>query len=698
MTSRLGRLTNRFSALVLTVMVTAVTTLFAASASPASAEECGPTNPTACLPGQLEDRVDCLNSPTPAMPDTGATSFFVSAPDAPPDDGRAHVVSRYDEYGYAGLQYHTYDLGCGPDGAIAPDALINTSIANMIFGVSTFLVGLANALREYAYDPDSMWGWTDGLVESASRALYERVFNVLGVVVVIIVGAWLVWSARRGEMSNSATIAGWALLVMVITTAVAAWPLKAATTADKALTGALGVVNAALHPGDTVPCGSRECVDDRTPQRRGSGTVTDIVLYRQWLAGTLGSADSETAEKYGDQLYIASAFTWEEAKRTRSKSGDTKEVSERKKAERKALIESKQDDWKVVAAKIKEEDPDAYEYLTGRQGTSRIGAAFAALIAAVTALPFDIMASVLILAAFLIIRLAVAFLPAIATVAILRPAAGPLRGLFRTVVAAILNCVIFGMGASVFLLAIELITKTRSLAGWQQILLIWLTGLVLWLLLRPFRRLTQLTGKDPFAQLAGGIGSMHKRVFGDMKQLAFAAGGSYLGDVAALEANDERRARQADSGQGRPESWSRQRPTFLGATNSPPPGARQERPETSPATGTRTGGTVPPHDRRTVFAPGSTTTSRDHASDAVRDADLRRPRAADPLPVETEERYPVYRPERSHRSVSADSALPSAAAARVSHAATTVSQAANAAREAALAAGVLASASDRRRV
>ncbi|TQS41649.1 hypothetical protein [Cryptosporangium phraense] len=367
---------------------------------------------------------------------------------------------------------------------------------------------------------------------------------------VVIVGAWLIWTARRGNMSDAATIAGWALFVMVVTTAVAAWPVRAATLADSALTGSLGSVNSALHPNTSETCGTRSCDDTREPAQKASATITDVVLYRQWLSGQLGSADSATAKKYGRDLYEASAMSWDEAIDARQSP-----------TERDRIVKEKQEKWKDIAAEIKKTDPDAYQYLTGKQGSARIGSAFTSIVAALVAAPFDLMASILIIIAFLIIRLAVAFLPAIAVVGILRPASGPLRGLFRTVVAAILNCVIFGVGASVYLLALELITSTASLAGWQQILLIFLTGLVMWLLLRPFRRLTSLAGGNPFHDLVGGLGAVRRRAFGDARQAGLVAAGALIGNRAA-ENSDERQS------EARPETWSRDR-SFVRTGDSP---------------------------------------------------------------------------------------------------------------------------------
>ncbi len=296
--------------------------------------------------------------------------------------------------------------------------------------------------------------------------------------------------------------------------------------------------------------------------------------------------------------------------------------------------------------------------------------------AALVTLPFDLMASLLIIVAFLIIRLAVAFLPAIAVVGILRPASGPLRGLFRTVVAAIMNCIIFGIGASVYLLAVELITKTTSLAGWQQILLIWLTGLVLWLLLRPFRRLTSLAGKDPFAELAGGLGGMHRKFFGDMKQLGIAAAGSYLGDVHALDANDEKRAERAAGGQGRPEGWTRQDPAYTKSGDAPPgrvppdgTTGSQRSPVSSASRGT--GDPLVPAPR-----PGQPPPRPETATDP------RYVTAPDPgaLPVETADVYVIYRPDRGYQTV--PSSAPAAQSSpRVDQAAANVAAAADAVRD-----------------
>lgn len=232
------------------------------------------------------------------------------------------------------------------------------------------------------------------------------------------------------------------------------------------------------------------------------------MLYRNWLRGILGSADSETAQKYGMALYDARSLTWDEAQRIR----DNPET-------RDGILSGKKTQWEKVAEQIKQEDPEAYQYLQGVNGMDRIGAGFIAVLAAIMFAMFDLTASVLVLLGFLIFRWAVIAAPILGTVGLLRPASAGIRRLANAVVAAIFNIAIFGTGAAIYLFAVDLIMNTASLPGWLQVVLVWLCGVVGWLLLRPYRRITQLGGKDGTAAIASA-GSWHRRFFRDMREAA----------------------------------------------------------------------------------------------------------------------------------------------------------------------------------
>jgi hypothetical protein len=232
------------------------------------------------------------------------------------------------------------------------------------------------------------------------------------------------------------------------------------------------------------------------------------MLYRNWLRGVLGSADSLTAQKYGRALYDARSFTWDEVQKMRD-NPDT----------RPKTISAKNDQWDKVAETIKTEDPEAYEYLQGANGMDRIGAGFIAVLAALMFAMFDLTASLLVLLGFLIFRWAVIAAPILGTVGLLRPASSGIRRLGNAVVAAVFNIAIFGTGAAIYLFAVDLIMNTASLAGWLQVVLVWLVGVVGWLLLRPYRRITQLGGKDSTSAITSA-GSWHRRFFRDMREAA----------------------------------------------------------------------------------------------------------------------------------------------------------------------------------
>jgi hypothetical protein len=232
------------------------------------------------------------------------------------------------------------------------------------------------------------------------------------------------------------------------------------------------------------------------------------MLYRNWLRGLLGSADSETAQKYGMALYDARSLSWDEAQRMRE-SPQTRD----------GVLNGKKEQWEKVAEQIKQEDPEAYQYLQGVNGMDRIGAGFIAMLAAFMFAMFDLTASVLVLLGFLIFRWAVIAAPILGTIGLLRPASGGIRRLGNAVVAAIFNIAIFGTGAAIYLFAVDLIMNTASLPGWLQVVLVWLTGVVGWLLLRPYRRITQLGGKDGTRAIASA-GSWHRRFFRDMREAA----------------------------------------------------------------------------------------------------------------------------------------------------------------------------------
>jgi hypothetical protein len=473
-----------------------------------------PSNFKMCV-GKLADlgqeRLTCLSAPTPETPDSGMAGWFASEPASSMQSG---VSGLYSQYGYAGYDFQMYDVGCVSP-LTHPSDTFEDTVANGEFMFATSVIGASNALRERSWEPQSMWGWADPLVDKATKSIYARVFTVFGAVTLAVVGLYLLWRSRQSDMSNAMTTAGWAVFVMVAITAIAAWPVRAAHLADQSLVGGLNVVHSAIGPApatlDASACPLPDptaCVDHRPPAVRASDTVTESMLYRNWLRGLLGSADSTTAKKYGPVLYDAKSLTWQESQKIAKNP-----------ATRAATIADKQQEWLKVAEQIKAEDPEAYAYLQGNQGMDRVGAGFIAILSSLFFAMFDITASILVLIGFLIFRWAVIAAPVLGTVGILRPASAGLRRLANSVIAAIFNIVIFGTGAAVYLFAVDLIMTTTTLPGWLQVVLVWLVGVVGWLLLRPYRRITAMGGRDSTATVATA-GSWHRRFFREFRAAA----------------------------------------------------------------------------------------------------------------------------------------------------------------------------------
>lgn len=469
-----------------------------------------PSNFQMCVSKITLDVNSCFSAPTPETPDSGMAGWFASEPASSSQPGPKGL---YSKYGYAGYDYALFDTGCA-SGLTHPTDSFEDTVANGEFMIATSVIGASNALRERAWEPQSMWGWADPLVDKATKSIYSKVFTVFGAITLAVVGLYLLWRSRQSDMSNAMTTAGWAIFVMITVTAIAAWPVRSAHLADASLVGGLSIVHNAIGPdadntpGECPDPAPGACVDHRPPAVRASDTATQTMLYRNWLRGLLGSADSPTAQKYGHVLYDATSLTWDQEQQITQHPGT-----------RDATLAEKKLEWLKVAAQIHAEDPQAYEYLRGTHGMDRVGAGFIAILSSLFFAMFDITASVLVLIGFLIFRWAVIAAPVLGTVGLLRPASSGLRRLANAVLAAIFNIILFGTGAAIYLFAVDLIMATPTLPGWLQIVLVWLCGIVGWLLLRPYRRITQLGGKDSTAAIASA-GSWHRRFFRDAREAA----------------------------------------------------------------------------------------------------------------------------------------------------------------------------------
>jgi hypothetical protein len=163
-----------------------------------------------------------------------------------------------------------------------------------------------------------------------------------------------------------------------------------------------------------------------------------------------------------------------------------------------------------------------------------------------------------------------------------------------------------------------LILKTASLAPWLQVLLIWLTGVVGWLLLRPYRRITQLGGKDSTRAITSA-GSWHRLFMRDVRQAAALK----VVDAGGTKEPGTRRRGETVQTQQRPESRSEDVVSAGAGVGTP-----VERPETG-------------HGGRAGGGGGKQQTRR-----------RREPAWEEPdVPAENVPSYSIYRPESERTAV-----------------------------------------------
>ena len=252
-------------------------------------------------------------------------AFFEKTPDPLPKQedpfAKGPTTTIYEQYGYAGLRWHTYDLGCGPDAARHPDAVIGTALSNWILNIPISLSALTSSVTEVAFEPTFL-NMFDPAITRISGALHRSLFATWVPAVLALLGIGILLKARRSALATTAASIGWALMVILVATAIFRWPMTAGHFADHTVTSTLGSVVGSIDGKHTHV----------KPAATIGSNVQKSIFYNSWLAGTLGSTDSPTARKYGPELFKAQALTWHEAY-----------VVQHDPAAGKQIIETKQD-------------------------------------------------------------------------------------------------------------------------------------------------------------------------------------------------------------------------------------------------------------------------------------------------------------------------------------------------------------------
>ena len=400
---------------------------------------------------------DCKQAPNPERPGSG----MVGAIDPTPLQAGA-PNSVYAEVGYAGLVWHTYDLGCGPSGLRNPNAVIDTWTGNLLFDIGKVIVGATNGLH-YALGDGGLLAPLNDLIVSGTVALYDSVYAPWFGLIAVLLAIVLFRSIWRGDLATVSKRAAWALAGIWLAAATYLTPLLYTDVLDGVLVeGSNQVRSGFLHE---VGIAQRDALPT---------LLHEQIIYRNWLRGEFGSPDGPQAVQLGRDLVRAQAYTKQEiaAGADDPKSG----VADRKKQEYKSIADR---------------TGSAYGYFQGIDG-NRIGVGFLAALQAVMFGLFQLLAQAALLLAQVLLRVVILLGPIIGLIAILHH--DLLRGVGRAVGAAVLNIVVLSALAALHtLVMVWVFDPSRNISVLAQMLLAGMITLVMLLVARPVRRMWQMT-------------------------------------------------------------------------------------------------------------------------------------------------------------------------------------------------------------
>lgn len=456
------------------------------------------------------------------------------------DDSPEHI---WTTGGFAGLQRGTYDLGCAANPASylrMAEANANNKVANAFIGVSSGITAITDSVDRRAWSPTWIIAFMGDFTERATESIkYSAVIPLLGIGL-ILSSVMLLIKFRHGNMAGAASAVAWTIVVVTLSALVLAAPVMAAQTAQQA--GATTI--SALNKGGPA--------SDAQTNR-----IVYNVMYQSWLRRTFGSENSTVAEVFGPRLLMSERITWSELDNINRLEKDKRPEALEK------LREKKADDFKDIAAKIKEQDADAYRWLTGENDASGLALLEAAysLVASFFRLAVDLLA---ITCVIMLTVMGMAWLigsPWIVTptgqgmgLLLLNNSA---RGIGYIITAAI--------GSWVF--GIYMLTAMQpGQSAWWSLLLLLLGTIVAWTMIRPDRKMLSLMTMGH----VNGTGAV-TRMLG---RLLMAYVGGRVGGAAAARAvneHDDEDEPAAEPERSEDQSAPSPRPHIIYATADPAP-------------------------------------------------------------------------------------------------------------------------------
>ena len=400
----------------------------------------------------------------------------------------------YIEDGVSGQFWAATNLHCSD-----MTSLIGNNVAGMVFDVAKSIDRVTITVYQSAAG-EGILGWLKNSVDRLITSLGNAIYFPYLAVVVIIGAIWLAWQGlirKRGTRTLEGTI--W----MIVAAAAAIWLIGRPAdftgigkTVSDGITQSLNVAFAKLpNPGSggCVPLQQTDPQAQANFNYTSSGGIVDqnagelwsVLVCKPWLDGEFGTTNfgapgqpQTVINSYARQLLWAQTIA----------------ANEKPTA---ALIKAKQATYQGIANSIQQKHPGIYPLFQGKQWTTRLEIAFAALFAAVVAGVLVLLIAVtliLLKLGFLLLLVAGPFFLLIGT----HPGFGRVVALrwFELLVGVLLKQAAVALVLSVLLYSYALIMGTSdAVLPWAlKILMIALVTVAVFIYRRPFQHLFSAVG------------------------------------------------------------------------------------------------------------------------------------------------------------------------------------------------------------
>lgn len=454
---------------------------------------CGPQAAANAIPNPLDalkSGYECKESPRPQMPREPNEAWFDEQSKSRNNSGNGDPAHPYEVYGWAGLSWHTYDLGCGPDPTRAPDAVADTKFGNGFLSIGKHLMAMAFWLDDQAATPAEaqargitpMWKNFDNIVTAVATTLKDRVFSPW-VGLALLIAACV--AGYRALQQNTAAVMKVVMLcgaTMLLGGLMIGAPQKAIGIADDTFASLITDTQSTI-----LQVGGGITADD--PRNVMIENVLLPDYYKGWF-GPNHDPSSPGGKDIDARLRATLAFSYDEQNAamkpgTNSIDGEKANETANKKAE----------DFGKLAEELSGQDTGAYRQFQGKE-SGRTSTGFMAMVK--TGMPSLVWAggSLLKILGLLVIRFAVLFAPI--WVPWVAMSGGLLERAFRIIMGAWLWAI-----AAAGILGIYLVALVRLYSGvtpgidgaWRLWFLLIMT-VIAWSIMRPFKRISTVARSD----------------------------------------------------------------------------------------------------------------------------------------------------------------------------------------------------------